>query len=85
MIPCTVLPVSRLHDIAEKTACSQMKGDINRYVLSNDRPLCGIGEPRYVQNSTGYHILRIGYCTENYLYSKRSYGCHLSFEICPSF
>ena len=56
MIPCTVLPVSRLHDIAEKTACSQMKGDINRYVLSNDRPLCCIGEPRYVQNSTGYHI-----------------------------
>ena len=61
MIPCTVLPVSRLHDIAEKTACSQMKGDINRYVLSNDRPLCSIREPRYVQNSTGYHILRIGY------------------------
>ena len=61
MIPCTVLPVSRLHDIAEKTACSQMKGDINRYVLSKDSPLCGIGELRSVQNNTGYLILRIGY------------------------
>ena len=44
MIPCTVLPVSRLHDIAEKTACSQMKGDINRYVLSND--LCAVSGSR---------------------------------------
>ena len=59
MIPCTVLPVSRLHDIAEKTACSQMTGDINRYVLSNDRPLCGIGELRYVQNKMGYQVRRI--------------------------
>ena len=61
MIPCTFLPVSQLHDIAEKTACTQMKGDINRYVLNTNSPLCRIAEPRYRQNNKGYQILRIGY------------------------
>ena len=61
MIPCIVLPVYRLPDIAQKTAYTQMKVDINRYILSASISLCDIGEPRYRQNNTGYHILRIGY------------------------
>ena len=61
MISCTFLPLSQLHDIAENTACTQMKGDINRYVLNTNSPLCGIVKPRYRQNNKGYQILRIGY------------------------
>ena len=61
MIPFIVLPVSQLHDITEKTTCTQMKGDIIRYVLSANSPLCGIGEPRFRKNNKGYWILRIGY------------------------
>ena len=61
MIPCIVLPVSRLPDIPEKSACTQMKGDINRYVLSTSSPLCNMGESRYRQNNKGYQILRKGY------------------------
>ena len=61
MIPCIVLNVSQLPDIAQKTACIQMKGDINRYVLSTSIPLFGIGEQRYRQNNIEYHILRRGH------------------------
>ena len=43
MMPCIVLPVSRLPNVAEKTACTQMKGEIPRYVLSTSSPLCDIG------------------------------------------
>ena len=57
MIPCIVLPVSRLLDIPEKTACTQMKGDISRYVLSTSNSMCNIGDPRYRLNNKGYHIL----------------------------
>ena len=45
MISCIVLPVSWLPDIAEKTACDQLKGYIHRYVLSTSSLLCDIGEP----------------------------------------
>ena len=38
---------------------SQTKGDIHMYVLSTDSFLCDIGEPRYKQNNTGYHIIKI--------------------------
>ena len=48
-------------DIAQKTACTQIKGDILGYVLRTSSCLCNIGEPRYRQNNTGYHILRMGY------------------------
>ena len=61
MIPCIVLPVSRFHDIAEKTACTQMKGDINRSVLSTSSPLCGFWEPKYRKNNKVHLILRLGY------------------------
>ena len=61
MISCIVMPVSRLNDIAGKTACTQMKVDIDRYILCTSSPLCGIREPRYGQNNKGYQILRIGY------------------------
>ena len=61
MIPCIVLSVSRLHEMAENTVCTQMKGDINTYVLSTSIPLCGIREPIYRQNNNGYQILRIVY------------------------
>ena len=43
MMPCIVLPVSRLPNFAEKTACTQIKGEIPRYVLSKISPLCDIG------------------------------------------
>ena len=61
MIPCIVMPVSQLHDIARKTACTQMKVYIDRYILCTSSTLCGIREPRYGQNTKGYQILRIGY------------------------
>ena len=61
MIPFIVLPISWLPDIAEMTACTQMKGNIRRYILSTSSPLFDIGEPRYRRNNTGYQILRIGY------------------------
>ena len=61
MIPFIVLPISRLPNLAERTACTQMKGDIRRYVLSTSNPMCDIGEPRYRLNNKGYQILRIGY------------------------
>ena len=56
-----VLPVSRLPNLAQIAACTQIKGDIHRYVSSTSSPLCDIGEPRYRQNNTGYKILRIEY------------------------
>ena len=62
-----VLPVSRLSNLAQIAACTQIKGDIHRYVSSTSSPLCDIGEPRYRQNNTGYQVLRIGY------YSKFDY------------
>ena len=45
-IPCIVLRVSQLHDIVQMTACTKMKGDMHRYVLSRSSPQCHIGEPR---------------------------------------
>ena len=59
MIPFIVLPISRVPDIAEKTACTQMKGDISRYVLSTSSPLYDIKVPRYRQNNTVYQIMYI--------------------------
>ena len=59
--PCTVLPVSRLPNIAQISTCTQIKGDINRYVLSTSSCPCDIGGLRYRQINTGYKILRIGY------------------------
>ena len=47
MIPCIVLPVSQLPNIAQKTVFTQMKVDINRYILSATISLCDIGEPIY--------------------------------------
>ena len=61
MMPCIVLPVSRPPNVTEKTACTQMKGGIPRYVFSTSSPLCDIGEPRYRQNNTGYQNLCIEY------------------------
>ena len=61
MIPFIVLPISRLPDIAEKTAFTQMKYDICRYILSTSSPPCNIRKPRYRQNNKGYQILRIRY------------------------
>ena len=52
MMPCIVLPVSRPPNVTEKTACTQMKGGIPRYVFSTSSPLCDIGEKRYRQNSS---------------------------------
>ena len=43
MMPCIVLPVTQLPNVAEKTACTQMKGEIPMYVLSTSSPLCDIG------------------------------------------
>ena len=57
MIPSIVLPISRLPDFAEKTACTQIKGGIRRYILSTSIPLWNIREPSYRQNNTGYQIL----------------------------
>ena len=59
MMPCIVLPVSRPPNVTEKTACTQMKGGIPRYVFSTSSPLCDIGEPRYRQNNTGYRNIKI--------------------------
>ena len=51
-----------------------MKVDINRYILSASISLCDIGEPRYRQNNTGYHVLRIGYLSIfDYLHSLITY------------
>ena len=61
MIPFIVLPIARLPNFAERTACTQMKGDIRGYVLSTISPICDIWEPRYRLNNKGYQILRIGY------------------------
>ena len=55
------MPVSQLAHIAQKTVCTQMKGDIHMYVLSTSSRLWDIGEPRYRQNITRYQILRIVY------------------------
>ena len=44
MMPCIVLPVSRPPNVTEKTACTQMKGGIPRYVFSTSSPLCNIGQ-----------------------------------------
>ena len=60
MIPFIVLPISRLPNFAEKTAYTQMKGDIRRYVLSTSSPMGNFGEPRYRLNNKGYQILPIG-------------------------
>ena len=57
MIPFIVLPISRHPNFAEKTAYTQMKGDIRRYVLSTSSPMCNIREPRYRLNKKGYQIL----------------------------
>ena len=59
MIPCIVFPVSRVHDISEKTAYTQMKDGINMYVLSTSNLLCDVREPRYRQNNIGYQIIKI--------------------------
>ena len=32
MIPFIVLPISRLLNFADRTVCTQMKGDIHRYI-----------------------------------------------------
>ena len=61
MIPFIVLPISRLPNFAEKTAYTQMKGDIRRYVLSTSSHMGDIGEPRYRLNNKGYQILWKGY------------------------
>ena len=57
MMPCIVLLVSRPTNVTEKTACTQMKGGIPRYVFSTSSPLCDIGESTYRQNNTEYEIL----------------------------
>ena len=57
MMSCIVLLVSRPTNVTEKTACTQMKGGIPRYVFSTSSPLCDIGDPRYRQNNTEYQIL----------------------------
>ena len=57
MMPCIVLLVSRPTNVTEKTACTQMKGGIPRYVFSTISPLCDIGEQKYRQNNTEYQIL----------------------------
>ena len=54
MIPSAVLRVSRLPDITQKTACSQMKANVHRYVLNTNSPLYDIEEPRYWQNNMRY-------------------------------
>ena len=54
MIPSAVLRVSRLPDITQKIACSQMKANNDRYVLNTNSPLYDIEEPRYWQNNTRY-------------------------------
>ena len=59
MMPCIVLLVSWPTNVTEKTACTQMKGGIPRYVFSISSPLCDIGELRYRQNNTEYQILWI--------------------------
>ena len=61
MTPFIFLPISRLPDYMEKTACTQMKADTIRYVLSTSSPLCNIGKLRYRQNNASYQILRRGY------------------------
>ena len=61
LIPFVVLPVSRHPNIAQKTACTQIKDNIHRYMLSSSSPLCDIGKPRYSQNNMGYQISRLGY------------------------
>ena len=66
MMPCIVLLVSRPTNVTEKTACTQMKGGIPRYVFSTSSPLCDIGEPRYRQNNAEYQILWIGYCPKQW-------------------
>ena len=58
LIPFVVLPVSWHPNIAQKTACTQIKDNIHRYMLSTSSPLCDIGKPRSSQNSMGYHISR---------------------------
>ena len=57
MMPCIVLLVSWPTNVTEKTACTQMKAGIPRYVFSTSSPLCDIEEPRYRQNNTEYQIL----------------------------
>ena len=59
MIPFIVLPISRLPNFAERTACTQMKGDNLSYVFSTSGFLCDIGEPRFRQNNTGYQAIKI--------------------------
>ena len=56
MMPCIVLPVSRPPNVTEKTACTQMKGGIPRYVFSTSSPLFDIGEPKYRQNNPSHLI-----------------------------
>ena len=56
LIPCVVVPVSTLPYIAQKTAYTQIKGNIHRYVLSTSRFLCDIREPRYNKIKMGYQI-----------------------------
>ena len=57
MMCCIVLLVSRPTNVTEKTAFTQMKGGIPRYVFSTRSPLCNIGEPRYMKNNAEYIIL----------------------------
>ena len=61
MIPCIVLPISQLHNTAQRTACTQNVPIDVTFHLSTSSPLCKIREPRYRQNNKRYHILRIGY------------------------
>ena len=62
-------------DIAQKTACTQIKGDILGYILRTSSPLCNIGEPRYSQNNTGCHILSVGYYYSTFGYLGNMIPC----------
>ena len=51
----------RLPNIAQKTACTQNVPMNISFQLITSSLLCNIGEPRYRQNNTWYHISRIWY------------------------
>ena len=58
---CIVLSISRFPGITQRTACTQNVPRDLTFHLSASSLFCNIGEPRYRQNNTGHHILRIGY------------------------
>ena len=58
---CIVLPISRLPNIAQRTACTQNVPINVTFHLSTNSLLCIIEEPSYRQNNKGYQILRKGY------------------------